>query len=210
MVGKGQPKKFLNFKSEKYIMYTYDTRNLSSSALQAVMRNLMKENSEEEAKQRLIQKYPNLEGDIMAMTSTINTTPYVVQTPFSNMAMNEVNDMYDADAELDVSELVDNSDEFDEVETLIKTVDPVVSEPVVKATKAPKEKVEKAPKAPKEPKVVVEKAPKAESKAHRAMELYMKSEDKSRATIIKLFMSELGMTQSGASTYHYNCKTAAK
>ena len=46
----------------------------------------------------------------------------------------------------------------------------------------------------------------APSKKELATELFKSNKDASRKEIIALFVKELGMTQSGAATYHYNIK----
>lgn len=70
-----------------------------------------------------------------------------------------------------------------------------ISEPVVEVAPA---KPAKAAKAVKQ----VE----GKTKLERARELFAAAPDKSRAAIIALFMAELGMTKSGASTYFYTAQ----
>lgn len=51
-------------------------------------------------------------------------------------------------------------------------------------------------------------APAAGTKMERALEIYKNMPGASRQQIIDAFVSQLGMTPAGASTYQYNCKKA--
>lgn len=178
-------------------MYTYNTNHLNHSALQAVMRNLMKTYDETAARTILVEKYPELEGEVL--TLDMNTPiPFVTKTPV-NISIEEIDDMYDEDAEIDVTEIKTETpseeDATEESENLNESVSETIPEMVTVSeprttSKAKKEKTVKEP-----------------SKAVRAMELYSSAEDKSRSHMMEVFMTELGMTKNGASTYYYNCKT---
>lgn len=48
-------------------------------------------------------------------------------------------------------------------------------------------------------------APKKGSKMEQALQIYHRHETINRGTVIKLFMTMLGMSKAGATTYYYNC-----
>ncbi len=82
------------------------------------------------------------------------------------------------------------------------TVDLVTPSIIERTMEAPK-KTKKSTKATTSAKKKVKGAP---SKKELATELFKSNKDASRKEIIALFVKELGMTQSGAATYHYNIK----
>lgn len=79
-----------------------------------------------------------------------------------------------------------------ELDVLCGVADPVVvvAEPAPKHVKAAK----------------AAKPSEGKTKLERARELFAAAPDKSRAAIIALFIAELGMTKSGASTYFYSAQ----
>ena len=186
-------------------MYVYNVKNLSETAMKAVMRNLLKDYSEEDARKMMIEKYPHLEGDIVNLDMNEEDTPYTVKNPVP-VSFEAVDDTFDEEAELDVKGLEDTDlEEEDETDRLIKAV-----ESAIEAAEQPA-KVAKAAKTAKTAKSVkttkpVQTADKGESKAARAREMYANATDKSRKTMIALFMAELGLSAAAASTYYYSAK----
>lgn len=204
-------------------MYTYNTKTLSDRALQVVIRNHIKQFGDD-AYDRVCSKYPFIVGDITDMFNQLQNpeqynAPRVTDT--SSIDLVSVDEAL-ADDELDVSMLADAEDvETEEVVekqevsktesaersiAMLKVLDQMMqnNNRKAKVAKVAKKVPVETPESG-EPKAV--KAPRAagaETKAARAAALYAASEDKSRATMIKLFVAELGMTPAGASTYHYN------
>jgi len=136
--------------------------NLSATVIQSMFNHLAASYTEDEAREILVQKYPDA-SEVLA-----NIKP-------ENYRVTQV-----------------------EMGSKVRVVEPTVAgdgETVAPA------------KAPKAPKVVAPAAPKAATKADRARELYAAATDKSRGAMIDLFVRELGMSKSGASTYFYNVKS---
>lgn len=164
-------------------MYTYNVKNLSEPAIKAVMRNLMKDYCEEDARKLMIEKYPYLEGDIINISATDDDTP-VASSP-EPVVFETIDDTFDEEAEIDVKDLIDDT------EQLIDAVEAVVEE-----TKKPTKAVKPAKTS----------TARKDSKAARAREIYMNATDKSRKAIVALFVSELDMTSTAAGAYYYSTK----
>lgn len=163
-------------------MYTYNVKNLSETAIKAVMRNLMKDYCEEDARKLMIEKYPYLEGDIINISVTDDDS--VASSP-EPVVFEAIDDTFDEEAEIDVKDLIDDT------EQLIAAVEAVVEE-TKKSTKAVKP--------------TRTSTARKDSKAARARKLYMDATDKSRKAIVALFVSELDMTPTAAGAYYYHCK----
>lgn len=153
---------------------------VSATVIQSMFNHLAASYTEDEAREILVQKYPDAE-DVLA---NIKPENYRV----TKVEMGSVSEVIEPAAEV-------------EAKPAKKAKAPKVKAP--KAEKPAKVAKEKAPKAEKP---VVETAPKAESKADRARAMYAAATDKSRAAMIALFMAELGMSKAAASTYYYNVK----
>lgn len=187
-------------------MYVYNVKNLSETAMKAVMRNLLKDYSEDDARKMMIEKYPHLEGDIVNLNMNEEDTPYTVKNP-APVSFEAVDDTFDEEAELDVECLEDTDiEEDDETDRLIKAV-----ESAIEAAEQPAKPVKVTKTKPAKTSVVKEKsvklvADKGESKAARAREMYANAADKSRKTVIAMYMNELGLSAAAASTYYYSAK----
>lgn len=187
-------------------MYVYNIKNLSETAMKAVMRNLLKDYSEDDARKMMIEKYPHLEGDIVNLNMNEEDTPYTVKNP-APVSFEAVDDTFDEEAELDVEGLEDTDiEEDDETDRLIKAV-----ESAIEAAEQPAKPVKVTKTKPAKTSVVKEKsvklvADKGESKAARAREMYANAADKSRKTVIAMYMNELGLSAAAASTYYYSAK----
>lgn len=187
-------------------MYVYNIKNLSETAMKAVMRNLLKDYSEDDARKMMIEKYPHLEGDIVNLNMNEEDTPYTVKNP-APISFEAVDDTFDEEAELDVEGLEDTDiEEDDETDRLIKAV-----ESAIEAAEQPAKPVKVTKTKPAKTSVVKEKsvklvADKGESKAARAREMYANAADKSRKTMIAMYMNELGLSAAAASTYYYSAK----
>ena len=187
-------------------MYVYNIKNLSETAMKAVMRNLLKDYSEDDARKMMIEKYPHLEGDIVNLNMNEEDTPYTVKNP-APVSFEAVDDTFDEEAELDVEGLEDTDiEEDDETDRLIKAV-----ESAIEAAEQPAKPVKVTKTKPAKTSVVKEKsvklvADKGESKAARAREMYANATDKSRKTMIAMYMNELGLSAAAASTYYYSAK----
>lgn len=150
---------------------------VSATVIQSMFNHLAASYTEDEAREILVQKYPDAE-DVLA---NIKPENYRV----TKVEMGSVSEVIEPAAEVEVK------------------AKPAKKAKAPKAEKPAKVAKEKAPKAEKP---VVEAAPKAESKADRARAMYAAATDKSRAAMIALFMAELGMSKAAASTYYYNVK----
>ena len=163
-------------------MYTYNVKNLSETAIKAVMRNLMKDYCEEDARKLMIEKYPYLEGDIINISVTDDDTP-VASSP-EPVVFEAIDDTFDEEAEIDVKDLIDDTEQLIAVEAVVEeTKKPIKT---VKSTRT--------------------STARKDSKAARARKLYMDATDKSRKAIVALFVSELDMTPTAAGAYYYHCK----
>lgn len=189
-------------------MYVYNVKNLSETAMKAVMRNLLKDYSEEDARKMMIEKYPHLQGDIVNLDVKTEDSPYIMKNP-APVSFEAVDDTFDEEAELDVEGLEDVGVE-DEADRLIKAVEAVLetAEQPAKVAKTTKTKTTKTPavKAEKTAKTAKIVADKGESKAARARDMYINATDKSRKTMIAMYMTELGLSVAAASTYYYSAK----
>lgn len=129
--------------------------NIGFNVIQSMYKHLVQSYDSSEAREILIQKYPDSEEEIMGL--------------------NESSDQNEVDASAE-----DTENE--------------------KLTRAVKQKTAKAPKA------VKPVAEKKVSKMGIARDLYAKATDKSRKAMIEVFMKELGLPSTTASTYYYNIK----
>lgn len=91
------------------------------------------------------------------------------------------------------------STKFPEAVSYIESIDVDSFEADVKPVKS-----YATPKPPKPEKV------KRVSKQVQAQIIYDNSEDKSRQTMIKLFIKELGLAETSASNYYHSCRKGAK
>lgn len=190
-------------------MYVYNVKNLSETAMKAVMRNLLKDYSEDDARKMMIEKYPHLEGDIVNLDMNEEDTPDTVKNP-APVSFEPVDDTFDEEAELDVKGLEDTDlEEEDETDRLIKAVESAIeaAEQPVKPVKVTKTKPAKTEtKSAKTATKSAQVADKGESKAARARDMYANATDKSRKTMIAMYMNELGLSAAAASTYYYSAK----
>lgn len=150
----------------------------NTQLLQSMFKHLTLSYSADEAREILIQKYPDAEGDILLITEPETD----VGVEASDVAETEVEKVGETEPDL-----------LTAVKT--KTAKPRTA----KAAKA-KYSTVKSAKAVKTP---VAKGP---SKVERARELYEAATDKSRKAIIALFGDKLNMSAAMASTYYYNIK----
>lgn len=160
---------------------------MNIETLKSLYINYCNKFSEEEAFEKLADKYPEMIGDLCVIRNGEDELPAEMKFQADETFFDE--QVIDLDTEVKIAD----------AETAVEQV-----EEEVNVEEAPK--VEKAVKESKPKKVNVDKKEKAPSKAERARQIYAAAEDKSRAAITKIFVDQLGLTAAGASTYMQNCK----
>ena len=154
---------------------------MNIETLKSLYINYCNKFSEEEAFDKLVDKYPDMIGDLCMIRSGDDEVPSEMK--------------FQADETFFDEEVNDIDTEVKLVEPAVKHVDEEVNVESVNETK---------PKT--ENKVNVDKKEKAVSKSQLAYQMYVEAVDKTRKVMINRFVEELGLTNAGASTYVQNCK----
>ena len=154
---------------------------MNIETLKSLYINYCNKFSEEEAFDKLVDKYPDMIGDLCMIRSGDDEVPSEMK--------------FQADETFFDEEVNDIDTEVKLVEPAVKHVDEEVNVESVNETK---------PKT--ENKVNGDKKEKAVSKSQLAYQMYVEAVDKTRKVMINRFVEELGLTNAGASTYLQNCK----
>ena len=147
---------------------------MNANQIKSMFSGYQNKYGELEAVEKFLEKYPETEGDINLILS----------------GEDEIDESLKYQADPDFLPEVEDEVEEVKAETVVETVEVKEEKPV----KAKKEKVVKE-KAVKE-KVI--------SKAQLAYQMYESADDKTRKTITKRFVDEIGLTIAGANTYYSN------
>lgn len=165
-------------------MYMYNMHSLSDSAVRAAMNNLMKEYSEEDAREMLVQKYPYLEGEIMSLDLTAPAKPYVTNSGGEAEPAPVFLEADDEETETAVSS---------EPEIPVVEAEAVVEVAAAEPTKESKE-VKKA------------RTSRGDSKMATAKQIYQEMKGSARKDVVKKIVDATGMPSNQAGVYYYNCK----
>lgn len=152
--------------------------------------------SEEEAFEKLADKYPEMIGDLCVIRNGEDELPAEMKFQADETFFDE--QVIDLDTEVKIVDAETAVEQIDEEVNVEETPK------VEKVEKVEKDVKESKPK--KEKKVNVDKQEKAPSKAELARQIYASATDRSRSAITKVFIEKLGLTAAGASTYMQNCK----